>query len=93
MKDKLSISESSSEITSSLPLPSMKQTKVDDIPTRHDVSPQVNTISCSLDSLIQSLCYVSKPPKVSDICEIDNGVINAVNLEFYREYNKSPDSI
>ena len=73
--------------------PSAEQTIVDNIPTSHDVTPQVNTISCSLDNLIKSLCYVSKPPKISDIREIDNGVTDAVNLEFYREYNKSPDYI
>ena len=73
--------------------PSAEQTIVDNIPTSRDVTPQVNTISCSLDNLIKSLCYVSKPPKISDIREIDNGVTDAVNLAFYREHNKSPDYI
>ena len=63
--------------------PSMEQTIVDNIPTSHDVTPQVNTISCSLDNLIRSLCYVSKSQKISDIREIDNGVTDAVKLVEY----------
>ena len=51
------------------------------------------TLSCPLDKIIKSLCYVSKPPKILDIREIDNGVTDAINLEFYTEYNKSPDYI
>ena len=39
------------------------------------------------------MSYVSKPPKISDVREIDNGVIDEINLEFYNRYNSSPNYI
>ena len=53
----------------------------------------VNTITCSLDKLLNKNCYISKPIKISEIKRTDILENYGIDQSFYTEYKTSNDII